>query len=397
MNKLLVLLGASENGVLAGKKLGFKVIVVVPKSIIISAKITEHVDEIITVNSLENESDVYEKIKNIINGKKIALILSFTEKGLKTAAILSKKLNLPTNDPETIVFTRDKSLMRKKFLKSDILKINYKSGDTNDFNPEELPINTPFIIKPIDGYGSMNVSFINNQNMWTEWYHKNKINTTKWIIEPYIEGPEYSIETISSNGEHYIIGITAKDTTGKPNFIETGHSVPAMINQQLYDQIVFFTKEALSLMNIKYGPSHIEVKWDNKTKQLVIIEMHTRPGGDFIPFLHYLSTGIDQYEVGILSYYNKSIIKLPFPENIQYSSVKFLTFPQGTLLNIGFLNEILDENIQEWNIYYNIGEKINKTIDSYSRAGHIIVSSDSKDNNENSVKNFMSNLFFKIH
>ncbi len=30
----------------------------------------------------------------------------------------------------------------------------------------------------------------------------------EWILEPYIKGPEYSVETVSSRGTHFILGIT---------------------------------------------------------------------------------------------------------------------------------------------------------------------------------------------
>lgn len=250
MDKVLIILGASEFGVLAGKNLGFKVIVISPRSTGISTKVTDQAESIIIVNSLEDEEEIYQKVNDILKiYKKIDLVISFTELGLKSASIISEKLNLPTNHLEVIESTRNKSLMRKIFLKSDILKLNYKAGLISNFHHQELPIQTPFIIKPLDGYGSKNVSFIENHEEWTEWHLKNKEdNDTKWIVEPYIEGPEYSIEAISSKGKHFILGITEKDTTGKPNFIETGHSVPASLNQDLYDQIIHLTKESLTLI-----------------------------------------------------------------------------------------------------------------------------------------------------
>ncbi|KFF55388.1 ATP-grasp domain-containing protein [Bacillus stercoris] len=394
MDKVLIILGASEFGVTAARKLGFKVIVVIPKSTNISSKITEQVDYIVTVNSLEDADEIFEKI---IGYENIGLVLSFTELGLKAACIISERLNLPTNSTKAIEYTRNKSLMRETFLKNDTLKLNYKAGVIEEFQQDDLPLKTPFIIKPLDGYGSKNISYIENQEEWTRWHLKNKSDyDTEWIAEPYIEGPEYSIETISSEGNHFIIGITEKDTTGKPNFIETGHSVPASLSQEVYKQIVQATKESLTLIGIKYGPSHIEVKWDSKKNHIIIIEMHTRPGGDYIPFLHLLSTGIDQYEIGIRSYFDPSVLEMVMPKKIKHSSIKFLTFRAGMLLSKGFVDKISNENIIDWDIYYNIGETVIKTTDSYSRGGHIIVSSNSKESNKELFSFFEKKLHIKI-
>ncbi|MEQ6375946.1 ATP-grasp domain-containing protein [Bacillaceae bacterium S4-13-56] len=399
MDKMLIILGASEFGVLAGRNLGFKVIVVSPKSTNISTKIIDKAESVIIVDNLEDEDEVLKKVNDLLKiYKKIDLVLSFTELGLKTASIISEKLNLPTNHLNVIESTRNKSLMREIFLKNDILRLDYKAGFINEFQQDQLPIHAPFIIKPLDGYGSKNVFFIENQEEWAKWYINNKDDSDiHWIVEPYIEGPEYSIETVSSRGNHFIIGITEKNTTGKPNFIETGHSVPASLNHILYDQIIQATKESLTSIGVQHGPSHIEVKWDNKNNKIVIIEMHTRPGGDYIPLLHTLSTGIDQYEIGIRSFYDPSVLELILPEHVKHSSIKFLTFKEGTLLSKGFSDNISDENIKDWAIYYNIGEKVKKTADSYSRAGHIIVSSNSRESNNESLNSFEEKLLIKIN
>jgi hypothetical protein len=66
------------------------------------------------------------------------------------------------------------------------------------------------------------------------------------------------------------------------------------------------------------------------------------------------------------------------------------------LLGKGFVKEKKDVGIKDWDIYYKIGDRIIKTIDSYSRAGHIIVSTDSKQNSANLLQAFEENLIVKI-
>ncbi|MGX4669766.1 ATP-grasp domain-containing protein [Cerasibacillus sp. JNUCC 74] len=399
MNRILVLLGASKLGITNGIKLGFKVIIISDRDKYISSEITKLVEEIYFVKSLDNEGEVFQKVRHIMNlYKRIDLILSFTELGLRTASYISYELNLPTNPTKIIDYTRNKALMREKFLKNDVLKLDYNVGYIHEFKVDKLPMCLPFIVKPLDGFGSKNVFLINHIDEWKEWYVKGNRDypNIKWILEPFIEGPEYSVETVSSNGNHFILGVTKKETTGSPNFIEIGHSVPGITSWDFYKKALDITETSLNVMGIQYGPGHIEIKWDNKESKFVIIEMHTRPGGDYIPYLHTLSSGIDQYEMGIRSYYDSSVLETTLPTSKKHSMVKFLTFPEGVLLGKGFVNEKKDVGIKDWDIYYKIGDRIIKTIDSYSRAGHIIVSTDSKQNSANLLQAFEENLIVKI-
>lgn len=91
---------------------------------------------------------------------------------------------------------------------------------------------------------------------------------------------------------------------------------------------------------------HIEIKWDVEEDRPVVIEMHTRPGGDFIPYLHQLASGFNQYELGILSYMNQ----VPFdvkPIYTKASLVKFFMFPEGALRQIYLATEVNREYIRD--------------------------------------------------
>ena len=103
-----------------------------------------------------------------------------------------------------------------------------------------------------------------------------------------------------------------------------------------------------------------------------IHELHTRPDGDFIPFLHERSIGYCQYELGIISYTGK--LALPAPQTpIHHSEVQFFFTQQGTLLEAGF-HHTPPETVQ-FELYRQIGDNLPTTIDSSSRVGHVIVCS----------------------
>lgn len=87
----------------------------------------------------------------------------------------------------------------------------------------------PVIVKPTDRSGSRAITKVNNSRELkaaitaavSQSFEK------KAIVEGYLSGDEYSMETISFSGQHHCLAITKKYTTGTPHFIETGHLQPA--------------------------------------------------------------------------------------------------------------------------------------------------------------------------
>ncbi|GAA1405813.1 hypothetical protein GCM10009639_53120 [Kitasatospora putterlickiae] len=48
-----------------------------------------------------------------------------------------------------------------------------------------------------------------------------------FVVEEYLPGPQYAVETLSVDGMHQVLGIIALDTTGPPRFVTTTHLYPA--------------------------------------------------------------------------------------------------------------------------------------------------------------------------
>ena len=113
------------------------------------------------------------------------------------------------------------------------------------------------------------------------------------IVEEYLEGEEYSYETISYHGKHTTLAVTKKYTTGSPHFIETGHVEPSGLSEDMLKKIEPVMFRALDALKVTDGASHGEFKITPEGK-IRIIEIGSRMGGDCIGSdLVYLSTGYD--------------------------------------------------------------------------------------------------------
>lgn len=290
---------------------------------------------------------------------------------MPTISYVAEKMNLVSNSIHTSYVTTNKYEMKKVFASNNIKTPNYVVINENEnINFDEF--NFPLICKPIDSSGSKGVSIINDVNNYKNsidyaFYESNKKTI---IIEEYIEGRELSVESISNDGEHYILALTDKVINGKPNFVEIEHHQPAILNKKLKSLIKETAINVLNAVDLKHGASHIELII-NKNEEVYIIEIGSRMGGDFIgSHLTPLSTGYDYLEGVInvaLGIFNKPEI---FENN--HSGVYFLSEETKRILQ-NF--NTIDNFTVEKEI---INNKLNYLKDSSDRSGYLIYKSNKK-------------------
>lgn len=223
-----------------------------------------------------------------------------TDLGNYTVNYVANKLGLPSNSMECTLNSTNKYLMRSIFEKNGDPSPKFvRVSNMEDLN--NLALKYPLIVKPTDRSGSRGVAIANDKTELCEATQKaiQEGFEKKAIIEEYVEGKEYSVEGISYMGNHRILTVTEKHTTGKPNFIETGHNEPANIDDKTYQKIVKIVLHALESLGIENSASHSEIKIDDNGN-IKIIEIGSRMGGDCIGSdLVCYSTGIDYLKATI--------------------------------------------------------------------------------------------------
>ena len=198
-----------------------------------------------------------------------------------TVNYIREKLGHIKNSNDCLELTTNKYLMREA-LKAGGSPIPYYQIAKKNQNLIEL-CHFPYIVKPIDRSGSRGVNLVHNfdqlQKAVKESIEESFLSES--IIEEFIEGDEYSIESYSKNGSHFILQITKKYTTGAPRFIERAHLAPAFIDSKLEEKIKQVVSKALTNLKVEFGSSHSEIKI-NEAGEIKIIEIGSRMGGDFI-------------------------------------------------------------------------------------------------------------------
>jgi biotin carboxylase len=114
------------------------------------------------------------------------------------------------------------------------------------------------------------------------------------VLEQFIDiAQEISVEGISWKGEHHVLAVTDKVTTGAPHYVELGQHQPSQLPKNIIDEAVRQARLGVKALGIEYGAFHPELMID-KNGQVFVTEIGARMGGDFIGSdLVYLSTGYD--------------------------------------------------------------------------------------------------------
>lgn len=291
MNRRLIILGTNEYQnplILRAKELGYETHVFGWKTGAIGETTA---DVYHNVNIMD-----YEKLWNEVqkvNPCGVASIAS--ELAMHPMNFLLRKLGIPCNSEEAEKIATNKYLMRCAMRDGGVEgpKFTLINGVLDKRAIKDFTY--PLIVKPVDLSSSRGVMKINSEDevetavdYALEWSKEKKV-----IVEEFIDGPEYSGESIAYDGEYKLLVVTEKQTIGAPHFVECGHKQPADLSPAMLEKVERTLYKAFASMGLKYGAIHPEFKITKEGK-IIFMEIGARMGGDCIGSdLVPISTGYD--------------------------------------------------------------------------------------------------------
>lgn len=211
------------------------------------------------------------------------VLTAATDYGVLTASYISSNLGLPGLNFDSATLIKDKYLIRKTLVQNNIdsVKQFIEIDSINKISIIGDTLQYPVIIKPSDGSGSKAVRKVTNA-IELEAAVEDAMNaslTKKALIEDFIEGKEYGVESIVINGEGIVLGIMDKHMTTPPIYAELGHSLPSGLEKE--DFIIETVTSAIKALNINVGAVNMDVIV-SKNSQITIIDIGARMGGNLI-------------------------------------------------------------------------------------------------------------------
>lgn len=308
-------------------------------------------DIALNIDTLDKELTLEKALEYKIDG-----ILTTSDSPVKTVAYVCEKLNLCGLTVSSAEITTNKLLLRQHLESRNIESTRYYN--INNINTLLNDLIYPLIVKPVDSSASRGVKKVNNKEQLLSAYEEALSYSKKQsiIIEEYIEGREFSVESLTQNGITHIVSITEKTTIGSPYFVESRHVIPADLTDIENNQIKSKVCLVIDILGINNSACHTEVKLTDKGVR--IIEIGARLGGDYITSdLVPLSNGINMLE-------NIIRIALGLQVNIEkksdnYSGIQFITSD-----NYDFILKNIDKISKDTNI---VNFSINNTLNTNSR------------------------------
>lgn len=284
-----------------------------------------------------------------------------------TALVVSyvaEKLGKTCTPYQTFVNIQNKEYVRRITNSIQGLgKVNYIIGKGQEIM-SSFPL--PYVLKPINGAGKKGVNFIDTTNIHSLIIPED-LKESIFMAEQYIEGKEYSVETISFKNQHKIVQITEKIGTGAPHFVELQHHQPALLTDEIYKKLENLIPHILKSIGYINGAAHIEIKIDS-LENIYLIEVNPRGGGGEISSqLVQLSTGYD-YLKAMIEISIGTFELFPKNNNNNYAGIYFLC--QQTKEQLKEFNSI---DYQPWLIEKKGHlQNLHNSTSNYDRDGYII-------------------------
>jgi biotin carboxylase len=245
-----------------------------------------------------------------------AAAVSLTEAGQEVAGRVSDLLGLGGTGYEVAHRVRDKWAMRQHLTGQHLAGRDPAAvgaaplRDRGDLAAFAARYGYPLIVKPSNATASFGIFRVGGPaDADAAWAGVQRLRGTRtdrgslpfliedFLIEEYIDGPEYSVESFSFAGRHVVVAITEK-FTDPVTFTELGHAVPARLAAAPAAAVRAAVIRFLDAMGVRDGTGHTEVRIGPRGP--AVIEGHTRIAGDNIADLVLGAYGIDliSYAVG---------------------------------------------------------------------------------------------------
>ena len=215
-----------------------------------------------------------------------------------------------TSLPQYINVFKNKALFRDMIRKMypDFYYQQLDLSELRDFDINS--VKKPFIVKPAVGFLSLGVYTIYSNDDWANaviaiekemvevknMFPKEVLNTSKFIIEEYIEGTEYAFDAYyDSEGNPVIVNILKHLFASAEDVSDRLYITSKSIINEFKDKFQAFLEEMGQILQIRNIPIHVEVRVNGDS--IVPIEVNPmRFAGLCTTDIAYYAYGINPYE-----------------------------------------------------------------------------------------------------
>lgn len=297
------------------------------------ADATYHID-------VRDENAILEAAKKEqING----IITDQTDMAMRTVAYVAEQMGLPGIGYECAKLFTDKYAMRKKSEELGLPTI--KSCVTKTIEEAEhffLELGKPAIIKPVDSQGSRGIFKIQSSADINKHYAESQSfsKSGNVIIEQYIDGDEYEINSIVIDGKEHTLCCGDLTMFEEPGIFASRYRLyPTQRDTKIVARLLKLNKDSVEGFGLVNGLTHSEYRVDPDGIPY-LIEAAARGGGAHVSSdIIGLQTGFDTSEYLIDFALGNSTDNIHFDTELCHCGTFSFYLPAGKVVSVDGLAE----------------------------------------------------------
>lgn len=236
----------------------------------------------------------------LADSRPVAGVLSWDEALVENTARVADALGLPGATARGARNCRDKHSTRAVLTAAGVAQPAYGFADTE---PDAVRIaeriGHPVVVKPRGMGASIGVVLARNgpevRSAFRDADGVSRQGAAPFrggaLVEEYLTGEEISVDAAVVDGEYLPMFLARKHVGMFPHFEELGHTVDPADALLADADLMHMLATAHRALGLRFGITHTEVKLTPRGP--VIVEVNGRLGGDLIPYVGRLATGVD--------------------------------------------------------------------------------------------------------
>ncbi|MER5548055.1 phosphoribosylglycinamide synthetase [Streptomyces sp. NPDC002589] len=279
------------------------------------------------------------------------------------------KLGLGVNSPDTHRLLEDRGALRDLLSGHDRLSVRYRRVERRSELPGAVRESGghPAVVCSLARDADRRPVLAPDLGALTAW----ALGTPgPYLVEEFLAGPQYNVTTLSVDGMHQVVGITATVTGGPPHFVATEHVHPARLGARAGAEIRSAVCALLDLAGFECGPADTTVVLTATGPR--IVSSHPRFARDGIPLLLRVTCGID-----LEAAFFQSLALgrcLPHADPAGIAATGFFRLPPGRLTAVTALDELRAlPHVHAVRFPFRPGDVVRATTNSATRHGYVVV------------------------
>jgi biotin carboxylase len=292
-----------------------------------------------------------------------------------TVAWVAAQAGLPGIPYDAALNASDKGRMRRCFAEAGVPSPKFIVFDRKTYEGTSPNFPYPVVVKPVDNMGARGCKRADSPSELDAALDEafGFSRSGRAIVEEYMDGPEYSVDAIVYGGRITVCGLADRHIFFPPYFIETGHTIPAMIDDKTAGLLLETFKAGVRSLGITLGAAKGDIKLSSKGP--MVGEIAARLSGGYMSGWTYpYSSGAEPTKAAILAALGR--LNAENPQGLERNR-DWVSAERAVISIPGIVREIKitgQADTQVKDVFFRVGERdrVNFPENNVSKCGNVI-------------------------